>query len=60
MNPEISVAVLLVAYDLNKEIHRPNIFKKIKDNFAWDRLSESSYAIDTAMIPSDVLAFCVR
>jgi CRISPR-associated endonuclease Cas2 len=40
------MSVYVVAYDLNREVVRPNITKGIKKN-AWARLSESSYAIET-------------
>jgi CRISPR/Cas system-associated endoribonuclease Cas2 len=43
------MAVRLITYDLNREIVRPNIVKKIKDSYAnWAKLSESSYAVATA------------
>jgi hypothetical protein len=45
------MAVYLLTYDLNKEVTRPPIVKFIKDNYAWARLSESSYAIETDMSP---------
>lgn len=38
--------IKLVAYDLNKEIKRPNIVAEVRMT-AWARLSESSYLIDT-------------
>lgn len=51
------MAVLLITYDLNKE-------KKARDGyagllaaikkFAWARLSESSYAIETTSSPSEI------
>lgn len=47
------MAVYVVAYDLNKETVRPNITKAIKE-FPWARLSESSYAIETALSPQEV------
>lgn len=43
------MATYIVTYDLNKEAKRPPLLEKIKDEFAWARLSESSYAIATAM-----------
>lgn len=40
------VSVFLIAYDLNREVTRPPIVKKIKDiGDGWARLSESSYAV---------------
>jgi CRISPR/Cas system-associated endoribonuclease Cas2 len=38
--------ILLVAYDLTREVKRPNIVGEIRKT-AWARLSESSYLIDT-------------
>ncbi|MCK0507951.1 hypothetical protein [Aromatoleum anaerobium] len=45
---------LLITYDLNNEIRRPPIVKKIKDTWSWARLSESSYAVQTHLSPSQV------
>ena len=43
------MGVLLVTYDLNREIVRPNISKRLKELYPdWAKLSESSYAIATA------------
>lgn len=50
------MAVLLVTYDLNREIVRPNITKRIKDSYSWAKLSESSYAIATDATPEQVYA----
>lgn len=48
---------LLVTYDLNKEVTRPNITKKLKDTYpSWAKLSESSYAISTNSTPEQVVA----
>lgn len=47
------MAVLLVTYDLNKEIKRPKIVEAIK-KYSWARLSESSYAIATTETPQTV------
>lgn len=41
------MAVYLVTYDLNREHARPAIVKFIKESYAWARLSESCYAIET-------------
>ncbi|MFS8037694.1 hypothetical protein ACI7BZ_12165 [Xanthobacter sp. AM11] len=48
------MAVLLVTYDLNREVVRPNIVKAIKDLGSWAKLSESSYAIDVSDTPQGV------
>jgi len=40
------MAVFLVAYDLNREVVRPNITKAIHDGWNWAKLSESSYAVE--------------
>ena len=50
------MAIYVVAYDLNKEEKRPNIVAEVKKNGNWARLSELSYAIDTAERPSQVMA----
>ena len=47
------MAILLVAYDLNKEVKRPDIVAEVKLT-DWARLSESSYAIDTQESESQV------
>ena len=49
------MAVLIVSYDLNKEDKRPDIVSEVK-KYAWARLSESSYAIDTSETQSQVYA----
>ena len=41
------MTVYLLTYDLNKETSRPPIVAFIKKNYAWARLSESCYAIET-------------
>lgn len=41
------MSVFIVAYDLNREVVRPNIVAEIKKK-PWARLSESSYAIETS------------
>lgn len=48
------MAVLLIAYDLNKETKRPPIVKTIKEKWSWAMLSESSYAIETSESPETV------
>lgn len=45
---------LLITYDLNNEIKRPNILASIKALGPWAKLSESSYAVVTAMTPAQV------
>ena len=45
----------IVAYDLNQETRRPNIVAEVKRTPYWARLSESSYAIDTAETVTQVL-----
>ena len=51
------MAVRLITYDLNQEVRRPNIVKKIKDSFpTWAKLSESSYAVATAETVDQVYA----
>lgn len=40
------MAVFLATYDLNREAVRPHITKIIHDNWAWAKLSESSYAVE--------------
>jgi len=47
--------LLLVSYDLNKEVKRPNIVAEVKKT-DWARLSESSYVIDTSETPEQVHA----
>ena len=45
----------IVTYDLNKEIKRPNMAALIKRLYPdWAKLSESSYAINTASDPVSV------
>ncbi len=42
--------VMLINYDLNREIIRPNITKKIKDTFpTWAKLADSCYAVVTSV-----------
>lgn len=49
------MSVYLITYDLNKEITRPPIVKKIKElGTSWAKLSESSYAISYAGTPEQV------
>jgi len=48
------MSVLLLTYDLNHEARRPPIVKFIKENYAWARLSESCYAIETILSPTAV------
>jgi CRISPR/Cas system-associated endoribonuclease Cas2 len=47
------MAVLLVTYDLNKEAHRPKILEEIRKG-SWQKLSESSYVIETDENPEQV------
>ncbi len=47
------MAIYLVTYDLNKESIRPKIVDEIRKT-AFAKLSESSYAIDTAETPRQV------
>lgn len=52
------MAILLITYDLNNEVRRPNITKRLKEGYPdWAKLSESSYAVDTANSPEQVRAF---
>jgi CRISPR/Cas system-associated endoribonuclease Cas2 len=45
----------IVTYDLNKEVNRPNMAALIKKIYPdWAKLSESSYAINTASDPASV------
>lgn len=49
------MAVLLVAYDLNKEVNRPPIVQDIKDlGNGWAKLSESAYVISTTLTPEQI------
>jgi len=48
------MSTLIVTYDLNKEIKRPNILGEIKKGGNWAKLSESSYAISTTETPYQV------
>lgn len=51
----LPMAVLLITYDLNNEVRRPPITKKIKELYpAWAQLSESSYAVSTEHGPRQV------
>jgi hypothetical protein len=49
------MTVHLIAYDLNREVVRPNITAEVKKT-AWAKLSESSYAVDTTETPAEVYA----
>ena len=50
------MSVLLITYDLKRPGQDyPDLLKYIKGH-AWARLSESSYAIETSLSPSAVLA----
>ncbi len=50
--------VLLVTYDLNREVVRPNITKHLREGYPnWAKLSESSYAINTTDSPGDVVSY---
>jgi CRISPR/Cas system-associated endoribonuclease Cas2 len=48
--------VYVVTYDLNKETKRPDIVGAIKNFRGYAQLSESSYAIDTALNAENVYA----
>ena len=48
------MSTLIVTFDLNKEVKRPNILKEIKKGGNWAKLSESSYAISTSESPLQV------
>lgn len=50
------MATYLVTYDLNEEVKRPPIVDVVRAFEAWAKLSESSYAISTALSVSDVYA----
>ncbi|WSG73073.1 hypothetical protein U8P80_16180 [Rhizobium beringeri] len=50
------MSTLLVTYDLNKEVNRPDILKEIKKSQSWAKLSESSYAIETYETPQQVFS----
>jgi hypothetical protein len=43
------MSTYIVTYDLNQEATRPPIVETIKEFDRWAKLSESSYAISTAM-----------
>jgi GH43 family beta-xylosidase len=51
---DTNMAVYIVTYDLNKELHRPKIVEAIKTYGSWAKLSESSYAIQTNLTPEQV------
>jgi hypothetical protein len=46
--------VFLVTYDLNRESKRPPIVDAIREFEGWARLSESSYAVQTALTADQV------
>ncbi|CAO4170185.1 hypothetical protein CLBKND_01542 [Methylorubrum aminovorans] len=48
------MGVYLVTYDLNREVHRPNIVGKIREFSGWAKLSESSCAINTSLTVEQV------
>ena len=48
------MAVLLVTYDLNKQGQNYSKFLEVVKSYAWVRLSESSYAIETSKSPDMV------
>lgn len=49
------MAVLLITYDLNKEVKRPPLLQTIKSLYPdWAKLSESSYAVNTQTTPQQV------
>lgn len=51
------MATLLITYDLNKETKRPQILKDIRSFDSWAILSESSYAVNTHLSPTQVYDF---
>lgn len=51
------MTVYLVTYDLNKETTRPPVLEKVKSFPSWAKLSESSYAIDTAWTAQQVYEY---
>lgn len=49
------MAVFLITYDLNQEADRPDITGLLRDTFdEWARLSESSYAVESALDAGDI------
>jgi len=48
------MAVLLVTYDLNKQGQNYSKFLEVVKSYAWARLSESSYAIETSKSPETI------
>lgn len=49
------MATYIVTYDLNREVNRPPIVKRIKEICSsWAKLSESSYAISLSATPEQV------
>lgn len=48
------MGVYIVTYDLNKEVHRPNMVGEIKKFNGWAKLSESSYAISTDLTAQQI------
>jgi hypothetical protein len=48
------MSTLLITYDLNKPGQNYEELKKYIDKFAWARLSESSYAIETSLSPEQI------
>jgi hypothetical protein len=52
------MAVLLLTYDLNREPDKTNYegFYKVRDDYDYVKLSESSYALNTLETPAQVYA----
>lgn len=48
------MAVLLVTYDLNKQGQNYSKYLEVVKSYAWARLSESSYAIETSKSPETI------
>jgi hypothetical protein len=49
------MTVRLITYDLNKPgQNHASVLKKIKDDYVWARLSESSYAVETNESPTTI------
>lgn len=52
------MAVRIITYDLNKEKTKSDYdgFYKVIKSYPWAKLSESSYAIETYDLPSDIFS----
>lgn len=49
------MTVRIITYDLNRPgQNHAEVLKKIKDDYVWARLSESSYAVETSQQPSTI------